>query len=160
VVHRTTTISRTTSLTTAPPIVFAVVNSPETAHLIDPAVREWSASSRPIGVGTQFTIRGHLGIIPIRGTSQVAVWDPPRLSEFRSVAPAWPIHMTARHRFEDRFDGGTVYTWSISFEEATVLARPFVAILSRLFSRAFGAQAEALESYLTQRPADDPEPPL
>ncbi|HSH10305.1 MAG TPA: hypothetical protein VLA10_00850, partial [Ilumatobacter sp.] len=60
----------------------------------------------------------------------------------------------------DRSDGGTEYTWSISFEEATVLARPFVAILSRLFSRAFVAQAEALESYLTQRRADDPEPPL
>ena len=71
----------------APRMVFGVVNSPETAHLIDPAVREWSADSRPVGVDTKFTIRGHLGIIPIRGTSQVAVWDPPRLSEFRSVAP-------------------------------------------------------------------------
>ena len=128
--------------------------------MIDPAVREWSADFRPIDVGTRFTIRGRLGILPIRGTSQVATWDPPRLSEFRSVAPTWPVRMTARHRFEDRTDGGTEYTWSISFEEASFLARPVVAILSQLFSRAFAAQAEALESYLNQRGTDDPEPPL
>jgi hypothetical protein len=38
VAHRTKTIDRTTALTAAPPMVFAVVNSPETAHFIDPAV--------------------------------------------------------------------------------------------------------------------------
>jgi hypothetical protein len=85
-------------------MVFAVVNSPETAHLIDPAVREWSADTRPIGIGTCFTIRGRLGIVPIRGKS--------------------------------------------------------VAILSRLFRRAFAAQAGALGSYLNQRAADSPAPPL
>lgn len=158
--YRTTTIDRTTVFTTAPPLVFAVVNSPETAHLIDPAVREWSADSRPIGVGTRFTIRGRLGFVPFRGASQVVVWDPPTLSEFRSVSPTWPVRMTARHRFEERPDGGTSYTWSISFEEASFVARPFVAILCRLFRRAFAAQAEALESYLDQRGADDPAPPL
>lgn len=158
--HRTTTIDRSTILTTAPPMVFAVVNSPETARLIDPAVSEWSADSRPIVVGTRFTIRGRLGIVPIRGTSEVVVWDPPRLSEYRSVAPVWPARMTARHRFEERPDGGTEYTWSISFEEVSLVARPLVAIFSRLFRRAFAAQAEALESYLKQRVADDPAPPL
>ncbi|HSP27694.1 MAG TPA: SRPBCC family protein [Ilumatobacteraceae bacterium] len=158
--HRTTTIDRTTELTTEPPVVFAVVNSPETAHLIDPAVHEWSADSRPIGVGTRFTIRGRLGIVPIRATSQVVVWDPPRLSEFRSVTPAWPVRMTARHRFEERSDGGTEYTWSISFEEVSFVARPIIAILSRLFRRAFAAQSEALESFLSQRGADDPAPAL
>jgi hypothetical protein len=68
--------------------------------------------------------------------------------------------MTARHRFEERADGGTEYRWSISFEEASYVARPIIAILSRLFRRAFAAQAEALSSYLNQRDADDPMPPL
>ena len=157
--HRTTTIDRTTALAAAPPMAFAVVNSPETAHLIDPAVREWSADSRPIVVGTRFTIRGRLGIVPIRGTSQVVVWDPPTRSEFRSVAPTWPLRMTARHRFEQRSDGGTEYTWSITFEEASIVARPLIAVLRRLFCRALATQAEALDSYLSQRAAD-PAPPL
>ncbi len=141
-------------------MVFAVVNSPETAHLIDPAVREWSADSRPIGVGTHFRVRGRLGIVPVRATSQVVVWDPPRRSEFRSVSPAWPVRMMARHRFEERSDGGTDYTWSISFEEASFVARPIIAILRRLFRRAFAAQSEALASYLDRRGADDPAPAL
>jgi hypothetical protein len=68
--------------------------------------------------------------------------------------------MTARHRFEERSDGGTEYTWSISFEEASFVARPIIAILSRLLRRACAAQAEALESYLNQRAADDPTPAL
>lgn len=158
--NRTSTIDRTTALASAPPLVFAVVHSPETAHLIDPAVREWSADTRPIGIGTRFRIRGRLGIVPIRGMSQVVVWDPPTRSEFRSVTPTWPLRMTARHQFEERSDGGTDYTWSISFEEVSVLARPIVAILSRLFRRAFAAQAEALETYLHQRPAAEPLPRL
>lgn len=68
--------------------------------------------------------------------------------------------MTARHLFEERADGGTDYTWSISFEEANLIARPLVAILRRLFRRAFAAQAEALESNLSQRSADDPAPAM
>lgn len=141
-------------------MVFAVVNSPETAHLIDPAVREWSADTRPIGVGTRFTIRGRLGIVPIRGASQVVIWDPPTRSEFRSVTPTWPFRTTASHRFEARAGGGTEYTWSISFAEASIVARPIVAILTRLFRRAFAAQSDALEHYLNQRAVDDPAPPL
>jgi len=48
---RTTTISRSTALSSPPPLVFAVVNSPETAPLIDPACHEWRADIRPIAVG-------------------------------------------------------------------------------------------------------------
>jgi hypothetical protein len=91
--------------------------------------------------------------------SEVVVWDPPTLSEFRSVAPTWPFRMRARHRFAERTDGGTDYTWSITFEEASILARPFVAMGSWLFRRAFAAQAEALERYLNERTPEDP-PPL
>jgi hypothetical protein len=153
-------MQRTTILATGPATVFAVVNSPETAHLIDPAVRVWSADRRPIGVGTRFAIRGRLGRIPIRGTSHVTVWDPPTLAEYRSISPTWPVRMTARHQFEQRADGSTAYTWSISFEEASILAAPLVAILSRLFRRALAAQADALATYLTQRDPTDPDPAL
>jgi hypothetical protein len=68
--------------------------------------------------------------------------------------------MMASHRFDERSDGGTDYTWSISFEEASIVARPLIAILSRLFRRAFAAQADALGSYLNQRADDSPAPPL
>ena len=83
-------------------MVFAVVMSPETAQLIDPAVRVWQADVRPIDLGTRFTIRGRLGVVPIRGTSEVTIWDPPQLAEFRSIAPTWPFRMTARHRVTGR----------------------------------------------------------
>ena len=158
--RRTTTIDHATTLTSAPATVFAVVNSPETAPLIDPAVREWKADSRPIGVGTHFAIRGRLGAVPIRGKSEVVAWDPPTSAEFRSVAPTWPFRMTARHRFDPRADGGTDYTWTISFHEMSIIARPLVAIAARLFARALSAQAEALASYLHDRSDDEPLPRL
>ena len=156
--RRTTTISRTTTLTSPPATVFAVVNSPETAPLIDPAVREWRADSRPIGVGTRFAIRGRLGPVPIRGTSEAVTWDPPTLAEYRSVAPTWPFRMTAQHRFDAHPDGGTEYTWTISFHEVNVIARPLIAVAARLFKDALAAQAEALALYLRTRSEDDPPP--
>jgi len=149
---RATTIDRTTTLTSGPELVFAVVMSPETAPLIDPAVREWRADSRPIGVGTRFTIRGRLGVLPIRATSEVVTWNPPVLAAFASRAPTWPFHMTAHHRFEEHSNGGTEYTWTISFHEVNVIARPMIAVASRLFRRAMLAQAQRLTTYLEQRP--------
>lgn len=154
----TTTVERTTVLTHPPTMVFAVVCSPETAPLIDPAVREWSADVRPIAVGTRFTIRGHLGRLPIRGRSQVVTWAPPRLAELRSLTPRWPLSMAVRHQFDERPDGGTAYTWSITFQETSVLARPVIPIAARLFERAFAEQAEALTRYLDALP-DDAVPP-
>ena len=159
-VGRTTTIEQTTALPSAPEVAHAVVMSPETAHLIDPSVREWSADVRPIAVGTRFTIRGRLGRIPIRGMSEVVVWDAPTFGEFQSVAPTWPFRMTARHRFAARPDGGTDYTWSVSFHEQSVVARPLIALASRLFTRALADQADALTTYLRARPPEEPLPPL
>jgi ligand-binding SRPBCC domain-containing protein len=148
VAPRTTTIERTTAIASPPEMVFAVVNSPETAARIDPAVRVWSPDRRPIGVGTQFSIRGRLGRLPIRGTSEVTVWDPPTCAEFRSVAPRYPFRMTAQHRFEARPDGGTDYTWTISFHEVSVIARPFMVVAARRFRPALESQAAALVAYL------------
>ncbi len=157
---RTTTIEQTTTLMSPPPLVFAVVMSPETAPLIDPAVREWRADSRPIGVGTRFSIRGRLGWVPIRATSEVVGWEPPTVGEFRSVAPTWPFRMTARHRFEEVADGGTEYTWSISFHEVNVVARPLIDVASRMFRRALAAQADMLIAHLADRSDSEPLPRL
>lgn len=157
---RTMTIEQTTTLTSPPSMVFAIVMSPEAAPLIDPAVREWRADSRPIGVGTRFTIRGRLGWVPIRGTSEVVMWEPPIVGEFRSIAPTWPFRMTARHRFEKVANGGTEYTWSISFHEVNVVTRPLVALAAWLFRRALAAQAEMLTRHLDERSDSEPLPEL
>ena len=157
---RSRTIARTTTLPSPPSVVFAAVNSPDTAALIDPAVREWRPDIRPIGVGTRFTIRARLGVIPIRGASEVITWEPPQLAEYRSTSPTWPFRMTARHQFEPTVGGGTDYTWSISFEEVNVVARPLIAIGARLFERALAAQADKLGRYLAERAEGEPLPPL
>ena len=146
-VERTTVIDRTTVIPSPPDVVFAAVMSPATAPLIDPGVREWRPDAEPIGVGTRFTIRGRLGVVPIWGTSETVRWEPPLLAEYRSVS-TWPARMTAQHRFEPRADGGTNYTWSISFHEVSILGRPLVALAARLFTRALANQADALTSYL------------
>ena len=90
----------------------------------------------------------------------MTAWDPPSFAEFRSVAPTWPFRMTAEHRFEERADGGTDYTWSISFHEMNIVARPLIAITTRLFQQAFVAQAEALAHHLDERSPDEPIPRL
>lgn len=157
---RTTTIDRTTTMMSPPAMVFAVVNSPETGPLIDPAVREWTADSRPIGVGTRFRIRGRQGAVPIRATSETVTWDPPTLAEYRSVSLTWPFRMTARHQFEATAEGGTRYTWTISFHEVSPIARPLIPVAARLFKRALAAQAEALTKYLGDLPDGEPPPRL
>src|SRR6188474_1831951 len=111
----TRTAERTTLLPGAPSAAWAAVMSPEVAPIIDPAVREWRPDRQPIGVGTRFSIRARLGVLPIRGTSEVVRWEPPELAIFRSVKGAGPMDMTATHAFEPT-DDGTRYTWRIDFE--------------------------------------------
>jgi hypothetical protein len=149
--HRTKVVDRTTVIPSPPSVVFDAVMSPDTAPLIDPGVREWRPDAEPIGVGTRFTIRGRLGVVPIRGTSEAVRWEPPLLAEFRSVV-TWPAQLTAQHRFEPRADGGTNYTWSITFREASFISRPLVALTARLFARNLANQADALTSYLGSVP--------
>jgi hypothetical protein len=145
---RTTVVERTTVLPAPPAAVFAAVNSPEIAPIIDPAVRRWEPDTDPIGVGTRFAIRGRLGRLPIRGTSETRRWEPPHLSAFESVKPSWPFRMTAEHRFEPHGDDATRYTWSITFHERNVVARPLMGLASRLFRSALADQAAALDAYL------------
>jgi len=145
---RTTIVERTTVLPAPPAKAFAAVNSPEIAPVIDPAVRMWKPDSDPIGVGTRFTIRGQLGVIPIRGTSETTTWDPPHLVTYRSVSPTWPFRMTAEHRFDPEGTDRCRYTWTITFHEANVVARPLIALAARLFRRVTANQANALTAYL------------
>lgn len=153
-VERATVVDRTTVIPSPPDAVFAAVMSPDTAPLIDPGVREWRPDAEPIGVGTRFSIRGRLGVLPIRGTSECVRWEPPLLAEFRSIV-TWPAQMTAQHRFEPRADGGTNYTWSITFREVSIISRPLVAVTARLFARNLANQADALTSYLRSVPPLD-----
>jgi len=152
ITERVTTVERTTRLPAPPAAGFAAVNTPETAPLIDPGVRVWQPDTDPIAVGTRFTIRGRLGLLRIRGTSEVVRWDPPERATYRSVSPTWPFRMTAEHRFVERDDGDTDYTWSITFTEMNVMARPLVALAARLFRSAMADQATALTAYLAGRP--------
>jgi len=150
-VERMTVVDRTTVIPSPPDAVFAAVMSPDTAPLIDPGVREWRPDAEPIGVGTRFSIRGRLGVLPIRGTSETVRWEPPLLAEFRSTV-TWPAQMTAQHRFEPRADGGTNYTWSITFREVSIISRPLIALTARLFARNLANQADALTRYLRSVP--------
>ncbi len=118
--------------------------SPEIAPIIDPAVREWRPDRDPVDIGTRFTIRGRLGILPIRGVSEVTHWEPMRTATFVSVKGSGPMKMIATHSFEP--DGnGTRYTWRIEFSGPW----PAVALGAKLFGRAVAAQQRTLASYLT-----------
>ena len=117
--------------------------SPEIAPIIDPAVRVWRPDREPVGVGTHFTIRGRLGVLPIRATSEVLRWEPHEIAIFRSVKGAGPMDMTATHAFEAT-DDGTRYTWRIDFDGPA----PLVGIAARLFRPALERQQRTLDAYL------------
>lgn len=136
-------IARTAVLPGSPHAAWEAVMSPEIAPIVDPAVREWRPDRDPIDVGTRFSIRARLGVLPIRGTSEVTRWEPPRTASFASVKGSGPMTMTATHAFEPEGEG-TRYTWSIEF----VGPWPAVALGVRLFRRAIEAQQKTLESYL------------
>ncbi len=146
--HRTRTITRTTRIRSSPHAVFQAVHSPEIAPLIDPGVKSWTPDRHPIGLGTRFSIRAQLGVVPIRGVSEIVSWDPPTSVVYRSVKPSWPMSMTAVHRCEPDGPEHTNYTWEITFHERHVLARPGIAMAVRLFSTAMERQSAALTRYL------------
>ena len=125
-----TVVARSIALPHPPEDVFAAVMSPEIAPQIDPAVRRWEPDRRPIGLGTRFTIRGRFQWLPVRGTSVVTSWDPPRAGVFESVSPSRPLRVVAAHRFEA--DGtGTRYTWESTLHHRSPVGR-FAAARSSL----------------------------
>jgi hypothetical protein len=144
---RTVIVEHVSLLACTPLEAFDAVNSAELAPVIDPGVRSWTPDSTPIDVGTRFTVRARLGIIPIRGTTEAIRWDRPALAVYRSIRPSWPFSMTAEHRFEPH-DGATRYSWRIDFHVLHPIARPVVWLTARLFRRAMARQAEALTAYV------------
>jgi hypothetical protein len=119
--------------------------SPEIAPIIDPSVREWRPDRDPIDVGTRFTIRGRLGIVPIRGVSETMRWEPPRTATFVSVKGSRPLRVTATHTFEPSGDR-TRYTWCIEFAGPL----PLVVLAARLFRPAIDRQQQTLCAYLAR----------
>ena len=134
-----------------PDDVFAAVMSPEIAPLIDPAVRRWEPDRRPIEVGTRFAVRGRLQWVPIRGTSQVTVWQPARRAEFEAVRPRRPVAAHATHEFE--VEGtGTRYTWTMTFRHRGPVGRRAARFLGPVVDRTIAEQQRTLAAWLDEHP--------
>jgi hypothetical protein len=146
-----TVVARTVVLPHPPEDVFAAVMSPEIAPQIDPAVRQWQPDVRPIAVGTRFTIRGWFQWLPIRGTSRVTTWDPPRVGVFESVKPSRPLRVVAMHAFEP--DGaGTRYTWKSTLIHRGPVGRAAARLIARLLDRTIAEQQRTLAQWLDEHP--------
>ena len=141
---RTRTVRRTTVVAAPPSRVFEALTSPEVVPLVDPSVRSWVPHSEPVGVGTRFSIRGRMGRLPFRATSEVTAWDPPGHAAFRAVRPAWPLTIAADHRCDGGDgEGPTTYTWTITLTGPG----PAVALAARLFRGVQARQAAALGAH-------------
>jgi hypothetical protein len=144
----THTAERTTTLPGGPADAWDAVMAPDIAPLIDPGVRTWQPDTEPPGVGTRFAIRGRLGGVPFRATSEVVTWELNRRAVFRNVRPAWPLRMVATHSFEP-VGKETRYTWRIDVSGPPPVSR----LIASLFRRSMAAQASALAAYLASRSA-------
>jgi hypothetical protein len=118
--------------------------TPEVVPLIDPSVREWRPDREPVDVDTRFTIRGRLGPIPFRATTEVTCWEPAVRAVFETVRPARLVRMVAIHELAAAA-GGTDYRWTI---EITGPA-PLAAGSARLWRSGMERQARALSAYLS-----------
>jgi hypothetical protein len=147
---QTTVVARTVDLPHSADRVFDAVNNPRIAPLIDPGVRRWQPDSEPVGVGTQFEIRGKLQWLPIRGRSVVKVWDPPWMAVYESVRPRRPIQMSAVHRFEPLSDGSTRYTWENLIQHPGPLGRVMARIAAPLLERSIADQHRTLGAWLNE----------
>jgi hypothetical protein len=139
----TRTAERTTTLPGGPARAWHAVMAPDIAPLIDPSVRTWQPDTEPPGIGTRYAIRGRLGGVPFRATSEVIVWELNRRAVFRNVRPAWPLRMVATHTFE-AVGTGTRYTWRVDVSAPPPVAR----LIASLLRRSMAAQATALSAYL------------
>lgn len=130
-------------LPSGPADAWHAVMAPDIAPLIDPGVRTWQPDADPPGVGTRFAIRGRLGGVPFRATSEVITWELNRRAVFRNVRPSWPLRMLATHSF-DPVGAETRYTWRIDVSGPPPLSR----LIASVFRRSMAAQASALTAYL------------
>jgi hypothetical protein len=117
---------------------FAFLADPSTAHVIDPAVREYTPDSLPMRVGTRNVIRFKMWGLPVRVVSLVREWEPGRRMVMENVEPSRPVRADATHSFEP--DGaGCTYTWEIEF----LSSGPVGAVAARVFARFMRANAVA-----------------
>lgn len=117
---------------------FAFLADPSTAHVIDPAVREYTPDSLPMRQGTRNLIRFRMWGIPLRVTSVVKEWDIGRRMVMENVKPSWPVRAVATHSFVPDGDACT-YTWAMEFHGSG----PLGTIVGRTFGRFMHANAKA-----------------
>ena len=128
----------------APEAAWHAIMAPEIAPIIDPGVRVWQPDSDPPAVGTRYAIRGRLGGVPFRATSEVVIWELNRRAVFRNVKPSWPLRMVATHTLEP-LESTTRYTWRVD-----VSGPPPARLIAWLLQRSMAAQSTALAAYLNK----------
>lgn len=117
---------------------FAFLADPATAHVIDPAVREYKPDSVPMREGTRNLIRFTMWGLPMRATSIVREWEPGRRMVMENVKPARPVRAVATHSFTPD-DEGCMYAWAMEFH----YSGPFGALVGRVFARFMQSNARA-----------------
>lgn len=130
--------SESTRLDVPAGYAFTFLADPSTAHLIDPAVREYTPDSLPMRQGTRNLIRFRIWGIPIRAVSVVREWKPGRQMVMESVKPAWPVRAIATHSFVPDGEACT-YTWAMEFRSSG----PVGALAGRIFARFMQSNAKA-----------------
>ena len=116
---------------------FDFLGDPETASLIDPAVREYTPDVLPMGVGTRNRIRLRLWGLSMRAESVVVAWEPGRRMVMTSDRPSRPVRVVATHGFDPDGPDRCTYTWQIELEPIG----PFGRIAARVLCRAMRANA-------------------
>jgi hypothetical protein len=117
---------------------FAFLADPTTAHVIDPAVREYTPDSLPMRVGTRNLIRFRMWGIPVRAVSVVREWEVGRRMVMENVKPSWPTRAVATHSFAPEGEHCS-YTWAMEFHSSD----PLGALLGRIFARFMHSNATA-----------------
>ena len=117
---------------------FAFLADPSTAHVIDPAVREYKPDSIPMRQGTRNLIRFRMWGIPLRVVSVVREWEPGSRMVMENVKPSWPVRAIATHSFAPDGDACT-YTWAMEFHSSGQLG----ALAGRIFAGFMRSNAKA-----------------
>ena len=135
--------SESTRLNVPAEYAFAFLADPSTAHVIDPAVRDYKPDSLPMRLGTRNLIRFRMWGIPLRVVSVVREWQEGRRMVMENVKPSWPVRVIATHSFEPDGEQCT-YTWAMEFRSSN----PIGAVVGRLFARFMHANARAQQCRL------------
>jgi ligand-binding SRPBCC domain-containing protein len=130
--------SESTRLDVPAEYAFALLADPATAHVIDPAVREYKPDSLPMRQGTRNLIRFRMWGIPMRVVSVVSEWEPGRRMVMENVKPSWPVRAVATHSFVPEGQSCT-YTWSMEFRSSD----PLGTLLAKLVVRFMRSNARA-----------------